>query len=73
MTTTYRVCSYDSGSRLEGSASERLIEESLAAEPTGSVPAYRDSDGVWQYVPESQVDHYRCNLREEVVSVYVES
>jgi hypothetical protein len=65
------VMSYETAETLEGGASEELVRESEAAEPTGAVPAYRDTDGVWQYVAPSQVEHYRRNLRETVVTVYV--
>ena len=65
------VRSYDDAREL-GLASDDLVRESEAAGPTGAVPAYRDADGVWQYVQPSQVDHYRRNLRETVVTVYVE-
>lgn len=65
------VMSYDTGSELEGVASEGLVEASADAGDTGAVAAYRDDAGVWHYVPDSQIDHYRCHLREEVVTVFV--
>lgn len=68
----HRVYSYDSSSRLQGSASAELVRESEAEAPTGAVPAYRDERGVWQYVAPSQVDHYRRNLQQDVRTVYVE-
>lgn len=67
------VMSYESAARLSGTASEELVAQSEAAAPTGAVPAYRDEAGVWQYVAPSQVDHYRSQLREDVVTVYVEA
>ena len=72
MSTTIRVCDSETGSMLAGTASEELVRESEAVD-TGLVSACRDATGVWQYVPESQVDHYRRQLREDVRTVYVES
>lgn len=68
----YRVCDYDTGDRLDGEPSDELINESLAADPTGAVSAYQDAEGVWQYVPPSQVDFYTRQRKEEVITVYVE-
>lgn len=67
-----KVYSYDSGERLDGTASEGLIEASEAEGATGAVPAYRDGSGVWHHVEPSMVDHVRRNLREDVVTVYVD-
>lgn len=67
-----RVCNYQTGETLPGTASDELVAASEAEGSTGAVPAYRDADGVWQYVAPSQVDHYRTQLREEVVTVYIE-
>ena len=67
-----RAVAYETGARIEGTPSPELVRESNAAAPTGAVPAYRDENGVWQYVEPSQVEHYRRNLRVEVVTVYVE-
>lgn len=66
-----KVVSYDDARRLDGTASDNLIEAS-AAEPTGAVPAYRDADGVWQYVPPSQVE-FMGQRGEDVITVYVEA
>lgn len=65
------VYSYDSGKRLPGIPSDDLVEASRDEGSTGAVPAYRDADGVWQYVQPSDVEHYRCNLREHVITIYV--
>ncbi len=63
---------YDTSALLEGECSAELARQSAEAAPTGAVPAYRDSDGVWQYVEPSQVEHYERNLGESVRTVYVE-
>lgn len=65
------VRSYDTGVRLVGTPSDELAARSAEVD-TGAVAAYRDDAGVWQYVPDAQVDHYRRNLRCDVVTVYVE-
>lgn len=72
MATTIRVCDSETGSVLAGTASDDLVRESADVD-TGVVNACRDAAGVWQYVPESQVDHFRRNLREDVRTVYVEA
>lgn len=66
-----RVTDYDTGSRVHGTASAELVEQSEAASPTGAVPAYRDDAGVWQYVQPSQVEQTR-RLGYEVQTVFVE-
>jgi len=66
------VYDYDTNEALEGAPSEELIEQSDSASPTGAVPAYRDDDGVWQYVAPSEVEHYRRNLRIETRTVYTQ-
>lgn len=66
-----KVMSYNDASTLRGTASDELVRESESASPTGAVSAYRDQAGVWQYVSPSQVDHYRRQLSEDVVTVYV--
>lgn len=68
---TQRVCDYSTGDLLTGTASAELISQSAKVE-TGAVPAYRDVQGVWQYVEPSQQDHYRRQLRETVLTVFVE-
>ena len=68
----YRVLNYDTGETLDGPPSPELIEESLAADPTGAVPAFQDSVGTWQYVPPSEVDFYKHQRKEDVITVYVE-
>jgi hypothetical protein len=65
------VLDYDTADRLDGSASEELVEQSVAAEPTGAVAAYRDDDGSWQYVPDCDVERMR-RLGCDVQTVYVE-
>lgn len=69
---TYTVMDYDTGNSLDGEASAELIAASLAEGETGAVPAYRDAQGVWQYVAPFERAHYRDRLRETVVTVYVE-
>jgi hypothetical protein len=69
-----RVCNYQTGSALEGEPSEALIEASAAeSSGTGAVCAYRDADGVWQYVPEDEEDFYRRVRGEDVRVVWVQS
>ncbi len=70
--STSTVRSYETSGTLSGTPSAELIEQSGAVD-TGAVPAYRDEAGVWQYVAPSQVSHYRDQLREEIVTVYVET
>lgn len=70
---TDMIRKYTDGTALRGTASRELLEASEAeGSGTGAVPAYRDSDGVWQYVEPSNVEHYVRNLKEDVVIVYVE-
>lgn len=66
------VMSYDDGRVLDGTPTAELARES-ESEPsgTGAVPAYCDADGVWCYVPPSQVDYVRKFDREDVITVYV--
>ena len=66
------VVDYDTSDRVEGDCSVSLYQASQAAAPTGAVAAYRDAAGVWQYLREDEVEHYRRSLRETVVTVYVE-
>ena len=70
--TTDTVMDYETSNPLEGLCSEELEEASRLAEPTGAVPAYRDSTGVWRYVPPSEVENFKRNLNKEVVTVFVE-
>ena len=65
------VMDYETAEVLAGRASAELIEQSEHAEPTGAVPAYRDGNGVWQYVAPSDVEHFRRNLGTETQTVYV--
>lgn len=67
-----KVYCYDTGAALDGSASAELITASVAEGPTGAVFAYRDEDGVWQFVAPSQVDHYRRHLGVTTRTVYVD-
>ena len=67
------VANYDNNELMTGRVSRTLSKASRAAMPTGGVPAYRDANGVWQYVEPSLVDHYRRNLGETVQTVYVVS
>lgn len=55
-----------------GEADAELVNASLDAAPTGIVAAYEGLDGLWHYVSDSDVDHYRKNLNIEVIQVYVE-
>ncbi len=66
------VLRYDTADMLDGDASDELIRESMAAAPTGAVPAYLDENDVWQYVPPSLETHYVSNLGCDVITVYVE-
>lgn len=68
-----KVMSYETGEELSGTPSDLLVRESARAGDTGAVAAYRDADGVWQYVPEHEADHYARQLGKDVVTVYVES
>lgn len=49
---THRVYNYITGMELDGTPSLELIEASESAGDTGAVGAYRDENGVWQYVEE---------------------
>jgi hypothetical protein len=64
-----KLMDLDSGHRLAGWVSHKLILESALAE-SGAVPAYRDDDGVWQYVQPSQVELTR-RRGYDVRTVYV--
>lgn len=68
---TYSVYNYDTGDRLEGTPTEELVRESLAAGYTGAVLAVYDADEAqWGYVPSS--DRSRVERRGETVrTVYV--
>jgi hypothetical protein len=66
----FRVCDM-SGSILPGRPSTELIKQSDAVD-TGAVSAYLDVGGTWRFVNESEVEHYRRNLHEAVITVYVE-
>ena len=66
------VMSYADASTLDGIPSAELVHESERAGDTGAVPAYRDDDGVWQYVQPSMVSHYETQLRTPVTTVYVD-
>lgn len=68
-----RVASYETSERLQGRPSAELIEASEAEGSSGAVPAYRDADGVWQYVRPDEVEHYERQLGETVVTVYTEA
>lgn len=72
-----RVMSYDTGGVLRGSPSEALCEASdddtANGTGTGAVSAYRDSAGMWRYVPSSEKEHYRKHERVDVITVYVEA
>lgn len=70
-TRTATVYSYDTADALEGTASPELVAESLSREDQGGVCAAYLEDGVWRYVPDSEVDHYTRHLGTVVVSVYV--
>lgn len=66
------VLDYDTVNVLEGVPSDELVAASDAAGDTGAVPAYRDVDGVWQYVAPSMRDQYR-RMGHDVITVYVEA
>lgn len=67
------VMDYGSGAPLEGEPSVELALRSAAAGDSGAVAAYRDADGVWQYVADSQVGHARTHLGHDVVTVWVDA
>ena len=67
-----RVMDVETGSTLKGTPSLELVRRSAMEGDTGIVPAYRDSDGVWQYVPASEVEHYERNLGTPVRTVWVQ-
>jgi hypothetical protein len=67
-----KVMDYDSGDELEGTPSEELVGESEAVVDTGAVGAYRDDDGVWQYVPQHDEDRQRRHLARQIRTVWVE-
>lgn len=52
------------------------VSETLAAataeDETGAVAAWRDADGVWKYVAQADVEHYRANMGREVRTVYLD-
>lgn len=65
------VTQYKTGERLAGTPSDELVEQSLAASPTGAVNAYCDGSGVWQYVAQHDIGAPRfAGL--EILTVYVE-
>lgn len=66
------VMEYATGQRLDGTASPELVRESVNAEPTGAVPAWRDDNDEWQYCPPSGVDLQR-RRGFDVRTVYVET
>jgi hypothetical protein len=65
-----KVYDYDTGRLLLGAPSAELQRESEAEGTSGAVAAYLDGE-TWQYVRDSDVSHYRENLREDVRTVYV--
>ena len=67
----YTVYDYQTGSALDGEASEGLVEASLAAGGTGAVPAYMEDD-VWLPLRSDEVDHYTRQLGYVVRTVYVQ-
>lgn len=67
----YMVVDYDSSAHLSGPPEAMLVEESLQAQPAGTVNAYRDSNGIWQYVNKNNVDFMRRIRGQIVRSVYV--
>lgn len=64
--------SYDDGSPLAGVPSDVLVRESARAGQTGAVGAYRDTSGVWQYVPDAAKSQYERHLGLTVTTVYIE-
>lgn len=70
--TTATVKNYNTGETLEGTASEGLIEASESeGSGTGAVPAYRDDDGVWHYVPPAEVSIHELR-GETITTVFVD-
>jgi hypothetical protein len=65
------VNDYQTGAELDGDASETLAARSAEAGDTGAVPAYRDEDGVWQYVRPDEVEQARRQGR-DVRTVWVQ-
>jgi len=71
MTTSYTVRDYNTSDALDGEPSDELIAESEIVTDTGTVPAYLDDSGVWQYVAPCDVDRMRSR-GETVITVYVD-
>lgn len=67
---TYTVYDALTGDALAGRPSKILIEKSDEAD-AGIVSAYKDIQGVWQFVPASQVDFYKRHRGESVRPVYI--
>lgn len=68
----YEVRDYQTGDALDGDPSDELVRESEAETKragTGAVAAYLE-DGVWIYVPESEVEAHE-RVGDEVRTVYV--
>jgi len=70
--SAHTVRDYNTSVDLVGEPSPELVAESEAVTDTGAVPAYRDEDGVWQYVAPCDVTHYRHHRGETVITVYVD-
>ena len=66
------VYDYTTGNVLPGRVSAELTRASRQVPHTGVVAAYRDERGIWQYVPDQDVEHFRKNLRLDVQNVYVD-
>lgn len=64
------VMDYQTGAELDGDASDTLAERSAEAGDTGAVAAYRDDEGMWQYVREDEVESARRRGR-DVRTVWV--
>lgn len=66
------VYDYETGDRLGGTASPKLIDESIRRDARGGAcAAYQGSDGVWYFVADADVEHYDRNLGVPSTSVYV--
>lgn len=72
MITDITIRNADTNAELEGDVSAELLSKSMTEETgTGAVPAYYDGKA-WQYVAPCDVDFYRCQLRHDVITVYIE-
>ena len=66
-----RVRDYIMGSLFDGEPSKELIEKCDASD-TGGALAWRDENGIWQYVPGWDAERHRKHLGHEVFGVYLD-